>query len=81
MLTKELKQDFKKHMEIVMYLRSLGYDEEEIGFLFNISNVKSTNPDLEKRFDELVEIVGKLNDKVEFIRITSGSMYTEYMKR
>lgn len=81
MLTKELKESLKQHMEFVMYLRSLGYDEEEIGFLFNISNVKSTNPDLEKRFDELLEIVGKLNDKVELIRITSGSMYTEYMKR
>ena len=65
MLTKELQGAYKEYMEVVMFLRGLGYNEEEIGFLFSTMNAKPTNTDLEKRFDELLEIVGKLNDKVE----------------
>ena len=66
MLTKELQGAYKEYMEVVMFLRGLGYNEEEIGFLFStMNNAKPANTDLEKRFDELLEIVGKLNDKVE----------------
>lgn len=81
MLAKQLQEAYKEYMEVVMFLRGLGHTEEEIGFLFNTINTKPTNPDLEKRFDELLEIVGKLNDKVEIIRITSGSMYTDHIKK